>query len=138
MREQAGLAVIQKRAEIHAGVPIGREIIDSAFRQDSLKSEALRNYDAVHGYLSFAVISGQLNTMTAIRDTKMSGGQTRAYKSRACAYAHQTYTCTYINNYYNRRYASAIGASELFRNGNTFSRNAIYVDPVGKDRGELR
>jgi len=39
MREQAGLAVIQERAQIHAGVPVGREIIDSAFRQDSLKTE---------------------------------------------------------------------------------------------------
>lgn len=60
MREQAGLAVIQKRAQIHAGVPVGREIIDSAFRQDGLKSEetALRNYDAVYRYFPPAVISG--------------------------------------------------------------------------------
>jgi len=39
MREQAGLAVIQECAQIHAGVPVGREIIDSAFRQDSLKTK---------------------------------------------------------------------------------------------------
>jgi len=41
MREQAGLAVIQKCAQIHAGVPVGREIINSTFRQDSLKMKLL-------------------------------------------------------------------------------------------------
>lgn len=38
MREQTGFTVIQKRAQIHARVPVGREIVDSTFRQDSLKN----------------------------------------------------------------------------------------------------
>lgn len=79
MRKQAGLAVIQKCAQIHAGVPVGRKIINSAFRQDSLKTESLVEITMPFTDCPFTVISEQLNATTAIRE--VSEGQTRAYKS---------------------------------------------------------
>ena len=68
MREQAGLAIIQKCAQIHAGVPVGREIIDSTFRQDSLKTESLLEIKTLpfkEKDYPFMIISKQLNTTTA-------------------------------------------------------------------------
>lgn len=46
MRIQAGLEVVQKRAQVHAGVPVGREVVDSAFRQDSLKTKSFLDTEA--------------------------------------------------------------------------------------------
>lgn len=108
MRKQTGFTVIQKGAQIHARVPVGREIVDSTFRQDSLK-----NTDEIRFEANWKSATPPYKLLASdyykIERAEMSKGRTQAWILTR-AYILLSRLC--------KRVTHAVGVSELFRNGN--------------------